>query len=228
MIRLRLTAPLRLVPLLAAAALAACIANPTPHPEGGQPTHGGLDAGTGADASSPGADPSALCGALGGAWSEPDAACVFAPMDGAFNGEAPSGGTPDVDDLYSPMGPAVLGVTVTGSPGAYTFSVTVASTETGCGDYADWWEVVGADGTLAYRRVAAHSHVDEQPWTRDGGPVPLPEDGLALVRAHLSTGGFGQQVMIGTPTQGFVEARLQSYFAADLEAAEPQPGPCQY
>jgi hypothetical protein len=64
----------------------------------------------------------------------------------------------------------VVAVEVTGEPGARAFTVTVRSPDTGCERYADLWEVVSTDGDLRYRRVLAHSHVDEQPFTRSGGP----------------------------------------------------------
>lgn len=37
-------------------------------------------------------------------------------------------------------------VTAQGDSGLYTFYVTVASDETGCDQYADWWEVLNANG----------------------------------------------------------------------------------
>ncbi|MCB0054175.1 MAG: hypothetical protein KDE24_32035, partial [Caldilinea sp.] len=65
----------------------------------------------------------------------------------------------------------VFGVTVRGDDGAYQFSVEIASPDTGCNQYADWWEVLDSDGNLLYRRILTHSHVDEQPFIRSGGPV---------------------------------------------------------
>ena len=55
----------------------------------------------------------------------------------------------------------VLSVQVTDNPGAYQFAVEIASPDTGCEQYADWWEVVSQDGQLLYRRILLHSHVDE-------------------------------------------------------------------
>ena len=78
----------------------------------------------------------------------------------------------------------VLSVQVTGNPGAYQFAVEIASPDTGCEQYADWWEVVSQDGQLLYRRILLHSHVDEQPFTRSGGPVEVAADELVYVRAE--------------------------------------------
>ena len=40
-----------------------------------------------------------------------------------------------------------------GSDGRYSFSVMVSSRETGCGRFADWWEVLNENGERPYRRV---------------------------------------------------------------------------
>ncbi len=45
----------------------------------------------------------------------------------------------------------VISVRTNGSPGAYEFVVGVRSPDTGCANYADWWEVVGVDGRLWHR-----------------------------------------------------------------------------
>ena len=89
----------------------------------------------------------------------------------------------------------VIAVQASGSPGAYQFNVGIRSPDKGCAQYADWWEVVSTDGKLLYRRVLLHSHVDEQPFTRSGGPVPIQPDTVVWVRAHMNTGGYGGAAM---------------------------------
>lgn len=121
----------------------------------------------------------------------------------------------------------VTAVTATGDANAYTFAVTLASPDTGCEQYADWWEVLDADGTLLYRRILGHSHVDEQPFTRTGGPVAVEPDQVVFVRAHMNNGGFGQ-VLTGTAADGFSEARALPEIAASVEAAAPQPTDCAF
>ena len=105
-----------------------------------------------------------------------------------------------------------------------TFSVTIESPDTGCQQYADWWEVLSLEGELVYRRILAHSHVNEQPFTRSGGPVPSSQE--VIVRAHMNTGGYGQ-AMQGMQ-DSFRVVELAAGYAADLEQAEPQTGTCAF
>ncbi|MCB9741339.1 MAG: hypothetical protein H6740_01820 [Alphaproteobacteria bacterium] len=106
--------------------------------------------------------------------------------------------------------------------------VTVSSPDTGCGCYADWWEVLDAEGALLYRRVLAHSHVEGQPFTRGGGPVEAAPDQVLWVRAHMAPGGYGGQAFTGTLAGGFAAGALPAGFAAGLESAAPQPDGCAF
>ena len=119
----------------------------------------------------------------------------------------------------------VEGVAVSGEPGAYTFSVTICSPETGCEQYADWWEVISAEGELLYRRVLLHPHVGEQPFTRSGGPVQAEPATELIVRGHMSTGGYGP-AMRGSAATGFEAADLPADFARSVESALPLPEGC--
>ena len=123
----------------------------------------------------------------------------------------------------------VEAVTVSGEPGEYSFSVTLRSPDTGCDQYADWWEVLGEDGSLLYRRILAHSHVDEQPFTRSGGPVDIQADTLVFVRAHMNTSGYGGIVFSGTVGGTFAEATsFDTEAAAAVETQEPLPESCAF
>lgn len=122
----------------------------------------------------------------------------------------------------------VSAVNFSGEPGNYLFSVTIESPDLGCNQYADWWEVVGADGSLIYRRILAHSHVIEQPFTRSGGPVNIIADDQVIVRSHMNNLGFGEAVFRGSVTNGFFSATLDTDFANDLELAAPLPDGCDF
>ena len=98
----------------------------------------------------------------------------------------------------------VLAVQATGQPGAYEFSVSIRSPDKGCAQYADWWEVVSKDSKLLYRRVLLHSHVDEQPFTRSGGPVPIQPDTVVWVRAHMNNSGYGGIAFMGSDRKSVV------------------------
>lgn len=122
----------------------------------------------------------------------------------------------------------IVSVAVSGGTGAYSFAVGIRSPDTGCQQYADWWEVVTGDGQLAHRRILAHSHVDEQPFTRSGGPVEIAADTPVFVRAHMNPGGFGGEAREGTAGGGFAVKALAADFAADLASSPPLPSGCAF
>ncbi|UII76758.1 hypothetical protein LV716_02915 [Flagellimonas sp. HMM57] len=121
----------------------------------------------------------------------------------------------------------VTEVNVTGNENDYTFSVTISSPDKGCNQYADWWEVVDLDGNLIYRRILAHSHVNEQPFSRSGGAVAILENITVYVRAHMNNSGYGKNVMKGSVKEGFKEFEL-GIFAEDLDKIEPLPTGCAF
>jgi len=122
----------------------------------------------------------------------------------------------------------VLSVKVTGEAGEYQFNVEVSSPDTGCDQYADWWEILSEDGQLLYRRVLLHSHVDEQPFTRSGGQVPITQDTIVIIRAHMNTVGYGEQVLKGNVANGFEPVDLDAGFAKDVESQPPLPEDCAF
>jgi len=125
-------------------------------------------------------------------------------------------------------GANVVAVHASGSPGAYSFNVTVRSPDTGCKQFADWWEVLSENGTLLYRRILLHSHVGEQPFTRSGGPVPIQPETVVWVRAHMNTSGFGGGAMKGSVKTGFKPAVLDAGFAVGVAKQPPLPDGCAF
>ena len=122
----------------------------------------------------------------------------------------------------------VVGVRTTGDPGAYDFAVTLRSADTGCEQYADWWEVVSVERGLLYRRILTHSHVDDQPFTRSGGGVGIAEDEEVFVRAHMNPQGYGGVVFGGTVADGFARVDAPDGLSPDLEDEAPQPEGCLF
>ena len=122
----------------------------------------------------------------------------------------------------------VVSLTTSGQEGSYTFSVGIESTETGCEQYADWWEILSPEGNLIYRRVLAHSHVNEQPFIRSGGPVPIAPEDEVIVRAHMNTTGYGGQQYEGSVQMGFEPVEGDSLFARDVAQMQPLPSSCAF
>ena len=122
----------------------------------------------------------------------------------------------------------VLSVQFTGNPGAYQFAVEISSPDTGCEQYADWWEVFNEGGELLYRRILLHSHVTEQPFTRSGGPVDIDADTVVYVRAHMNTTGYGGALMKGSVRDGFEPVEVEAGFGSGLERVQPLPEDCAF
>ena len=129
-------------------------------------------------------------------------------------------------------GPAVVqDVKVSGDENAYSFTVTLKSPDSGCKQYANWWEVISVDGkTLIYRRILAHSHVDEQPFTRSGGVVAIAANMEVIIRAHMFPSGYseGKIAMQGSVAKGFITIDVANDFGTDLEGVAPQPNGCAF
>ena len=122
----------------------------------------------------------------------------------------------------------MIAVSVSGSPGDYSLSVTVTSPDIGCGSYADWWEAVSEEGELLTRRVLLHSHVDEQPFTRSAGGLNVQPNDTVIIRAHMTDVGYGGSVMRGSVADGFSPAELPPDFASSLERQDPLPTGCGF
>jgi len=130
---------------------------------------------------------------------------------------SPANGSPDA---------RITNVRAAGAAGRYTLEVTIRSNDTGCEHYANWWEVVDEHGVLVYRRVLLHDHADEQPFTRDGGPVAIEAGQVVTVRAHVNASGYSPAAMRGSVRDGFKAVDLPSGYAADLAKKPPLPERC--
>ena len=122
----------------------------------------------------------------------------------------------------------VTDVSVSGEENQYTFSVTISSPDLGCRQYADWWEIIDLDGNLIYRRILAHSHVNEQPFTRSGASIDIDSETVIYIRAHMNTTSYGSKVFKGSISAGFIAAQLDSEFAEGLTEVNPLPDKCAF
>lgn len=122
----------------------------------------------------------------------------------------------------------VTQVKVSGSENGYTFSITISSPDTGCDQYANWWEVVTESGELIYRRILLHSHTGEQPFTRSGGTIAITKEQVVWVRAHMNNSGYGGSVMKGSVQDGFSVEKMPSGFASELDQVAPLPNGCNF
>ena len=116
----------------------------------------------------------------------------------------------------------------TGNENNYTFTVTLKSPDTGCDQYADWWEVIDLEGNLIYRRILAHSHVNEQPFTRSGGKVAISATTKVIIRAHMNNSGYLPQVLRGTITDGFISEKFDVEKFTSVATTGDLPSGCDF
>ncbi len=77
------------------------------------------------------------------------------------------------------------------SPGVYSFDVTISSPDTGWKKYANAFRVKDGEKILG-KRVLAHPHVNEQPFTRSLNGVRIPPGvEKVTVEAKDSVEGWG-------------------------------------
>ncbi len=122
----------------------------------------------------------------------------------------------------------VTAISTKGNENAYHFSVTIESDETGCEQYADWWEVLSEKGDLLYRRILIHSHPDMQPFTRSGGYVKIKKDDIVYVRAHMNNLGYVGDIFKGSVKDGFEKVEKVPSFNEKIETQTPLPTGCLY
>jgi hypothetical protein len=176
----------------------------------------------------------AVAGTMAAACSNSEAPEAEVPASPESPGSEETGGggaqTAEPDpDAGSALRADVVAVATSGTAGAYNFAVTLQSPDTGCEQYADWWEVITPDGALLYRRILAHSHVDEQPFTRSGGPVDVPSTRRVIVRAHMNDAGYGGVVFSGSVEAGFAaDPSVTAELVPELAEESPLPNGCAF
>jgi hypothetical protein len=122
----------------------------------------------------------------------------------------------------------VTAVSTKGVESSYHFSVTIESNETGCDQYANWWEVLNKNGELLYRRILLHSHQNMQPFTRRGGYVKIKKDDIVYVRAHMNKLGYVGDVFKGSVEDGFKKVEKAPDFDKKIETQAPLASSCLY
>jgi len=110
----------------------------------------------------------------------------------------------------------------------YTVRIGIASPDTGCEQFANWWEIVTPEGKLVYRRILAHSHVTEQPFVRGASKVQLDKDQEYYIRVHMNNTGYSRFGHQGSITSSFRSTELPEDFALELEKKEPLPKGCDF
>lgn len=79
---------------------------------------------------------------------------------------------------------------------SYTFNVTLLHSDSGWEDYADAWRIKDMSGNILGKRVLAHPHVNEQPFTRSLSGVQIPEGvNSVVVEAHDTVTGWAPNTM---------------------------------
>ena len=136
--------------------------------------------------------------------------------------------TEDNFEMETTQNVVAQSVSFSGEEGNYTVSVTLLSPDMGCDQYADWWEIITEDGALVYRRILAHSHVNEQPFSRSGSAIDVQANETLIIRGHMNNLGYGTSALKGSVESGFETVELEDGFASDLSETAPLPDGCAF
>jgi len=142
-------------------------------------------------------------------------------MDENFN-------TNNIDFKIDSLFADIIAVNFTGTNNNYTAAVTIESPDIDCDQYANWWEIYNSEGDLIYRRILGHSHANEQPFTRSGGPISISEDDAIYIRGYMHPTGYGGKVFFGTIECGFIQEEMVEIDFPELATEEPLPTDCLY
>ena len=89
----------------------------------------------------------------------------------------------------------IIDVRVSNNQDSFRFDVTLKHDDTGWDHYADGWEVISPAGDALGKRVLAHPHVNEQPFTRSLSGVRIPQGvSTVSIRAHDSVHGYNDKM----------------------------------
>lgn len=87
--------------------------------------------------------------------------------------------------------PAVVtNVTTSQSGNSWRFNVAILHPDSGWDHYSDGWEVVTESGDILGKRLLAHPHENEQPFTRSVSGVVIPTSTRhVLIRTNCNVDG---------------------------------------
>ena len=122
----------------------------------------------------------------------------------------------------------VIDVDVDGSGGTYNFYVTLRSDETGCNQYANWWEILDEESNLLYRRILIHSHPTDQPFRRGGSSINVLPSQTLYIRAHMNSSGYKGEIFKGSISKGFYRSDDSIKNSSITESLSPQPSGCLF
>ncbi|MFQ5427100.1 MAG: hypothetical protein ACE5EV_08470, partial [Gaiellales bacterium] len=100
--------------------------------------------------------------------------------------------------------PDIVDATVAAEGEAFDFRVTVSSPYDTPTRYADGWRVRDEEGTVFGEHTLAHSHENEQPFTRSQAGVAIPEGVTSVVveGRDIESGYGGSTVSVALPGRG--------------------------
>ena len=90
----------------------------------------------------------------------------------------------------------IVDATVTCADETCRIDVTLRHQDSGWDHYADYWRIIDPDGNELGKRVLAHPHVNEQPFTRSLSGVRIPSSvNEVVIEAHDTVHGLSGETL---------------------------------